>query len=248
VRIVPVIDLKANQVVRGVAGRRHEYRPVQSVLTASAAPGEVAAALLDVVGGSELYLADLESIAGEAVNLPAMREVAAAGARLWLDAGLQTADQAERLFDLGLKQGFLGQLVVALESIESIAELERISRNLPQDRLRLSVDLMNGRPLTKIAAWESAAPLEIAAAAVELGIDRFIVLDLADVGVGRGIQTLELCRQLQQTYPSAEIAAGGGVRSLADLRTLADAGCEAALVASALHSGAIGREELAALA
>jgi phosphoribosylformimino-5-aminoimidazole carboxamide ribotide isomerase len=64
-----------------------------------------------------------------------------------------------------------------------------------------------------------------------------IVLDLAQVGMGQGVGTEPLCRALRSLAPELEIIAGGGVRSLADLRSLAAAGCNAALVASALHDG-----------
>src|SRR5438270_567379 len=43
-RVIPVLDLKGGQVVRGIGGRRAEYRPIISVLTDSAKPLDVARA------------------------------------------------------------------------------------------------------------------------------------------------------------------------------------------------------------
>ena len=40
---------------------------------------------------------------------------------------------------------------------------------------------------------------------------------------------------------------GGGVRDVGDLRALAAAGAAGALVATALHSGALGRDDLRGL-
>jgi phosphoribosylformimino-5-aminoimidazole carboxamide ribotide isomerase len=71
-----------------------------------------------------------------------------------------------------------------------------------------------------------------------------IVLDLADVGVSRGTGTLDLVRRLRSAHPQLELTAGGGVRGIDDLRQLADAGCDAALVASALHDGRITPDEV----
>jgi hypothetical protein len=62
-RIIPVMDLMAGQVVRGIAGRRAEYRPLVSPLCGSSAPLEVARAFRGL-GFSEMYLADLDAIAG----------------------------------------------------------------------------------------------------------------------------------------------------------------------------------------
>jgi phosphoribosylformimino-5-aminoimidazole carboxamide ribotide isomerase len=72
-----------------------------------------------------------------------------------------------------------------------------------------------------------------------------IVLDLAQVGVDAGISTLELCRHLHDTHPSVEIISGGGVRHVDDLTQLASAGCDAALVASALHDGRLTTDDIA---
>jgi phosphoribosylformimino-5-aminoimidazole carboxamide ribotide isomerase len=74
---------------------------------------------------------------------------------------------------------------------------------------------------------------------MELGVRRMIVLDLARVGVGEGVGTEDLCRQMRAADQNLEIIAGGGVRGRDDLKRLADAGCDAALVASALHDGRI---------
>ena len=47
-----------------------------------------------------------------------------------------------------------------------------------------------------------------------------------------------------RALPDVELVAGGGVRDAADLRALAGAGTCGALVATALHRGAIGADEL----
>jgi uncharacterized protein related to proFAR isomerase len=54
-----------------------------------------------------------------------------------------------------------------------------------------------------------------------LGLRRFIVLDLAQVGTGRGVNTLALCRRIADEVPGGEIITGGGVTTRSDLTTLA---------------------------
>src|SRR5262249_52086733 len=68
-RVVPVLDLKGGVVVRGVGGRRREYRPVVSRLVGSCAPADVAAAFAHHFGLRELYVADLDAIAGAPTSL-----------------------------------------------------------------------------------------------------------------------------------------------------------------------------------
>jgi phosphoribosylformimino-5-aminoimidazole carboxamide ribotide isomerase len=80
-----------------------------------------------------------------------------------------------------------------------------------------------------------------------LGVRRLLVLDLARVGVARGPGTEGLCARLAG-QPGVEVSAGGGVRGRADLERLAGCGVRAALVASALHDGALSRADLEGLA
>lgn len=71
-----------------------------------------------------------------------------------------------------------------------------------------------------------------------------IVLDLAEVGMNRGVHTLELCRHIQQRWPEVSLITGGGIRTAADLSALIQSNIYGALVASALHDGAITREDI----
>ncbi len=84
---------------------------------------------------------------------------------------------------------------------------------------------------------------QIALTAFRGGVRRMIVLDLARVGMGEGVGTEQLCRSLACRLPELEIIAGGGVRGPGDLDSLARAGCDAALVASALHDGRLAAKE-----
>src|SRR5262245_61106905 len=117
-RIVPVLDLKAGRVVRGVGGRRDEYRPVVSRLTASPAPRDVAAAFLDRLGLRELYVADLDAIASAPPALGVFAELLRLGCSLWVDAGLRAAADADVLVAAGV-----GGLVAGLETLAGPGEL-----------------------------------------------------------------------------------------------------------------------------
>jgi phosphoribosylformimino-5-aminoimidazole carboxamide ribotide isomerase len=73
------------------------------------------------------------------------------------------------------------------------------------------------------------------------------VIDLARVGTGRGID-VDLLTRIRSATPGPRLVAGGGVRGWEDLVQVAKAGCNAALVATALHTGAISAEQIAAAA
>jgi phosphoribosylformimino-5-aminoimidazole carboxamide ribotide isomerase len=231
-RILGVIDLMGGVVVRGVAGRRECYRPLVSRLCPTAEPGDVARALMKQLGLEELYLADLDAIAGAEPAWTAYDEVREAGARLWIDAGVRRAEDVRRLASAGT-------VVVGLETLagpEVLAEL--------RDDVVFSLDLRAGRPLGDVSRWRGPDAWSIASQAIELGVRRLLVLDLERVGVGTGAGTEEFCTRLNRVYPEVEVAAGGGVRGLADLMQLRGCGVKAVLVASALHDGRLTRADL----
>jgi phosphoribosylformimino-5-aminoimidazole carboxamide ribotide isomerase len=237
-RVVAVLDLKGGVVVRGQGGRREHYRPVASLLSASPEPLGVALALRERFGLNELYLADLDAIAGAAPAWAVYEQLRAAGFRLWVDAGLRNEHQGTTLAGAGIDT-----VVAGLETVPGPEVLATLTERLGQ-RVVFSLDLRGGLPL---AAWGAADAWAIASEAVRCGVRRLLVLDLARVGTGQGTGTEELCARLAAAWPGVELAAGGGVRGADDLRRLREAGVTVALVASALHDGRLTRADLEAL-
>jgi phosphoribosylformimino-5-aminoimidazole carboxamide ribotide isomerase len=235
--ILPVLDLMAGQVVRGIAGHRSDYRPIVSPLTSSNEPAAVAAAFATHFGLTELYLADLDAIAGAAPAGDVYAKLHAGGFRLWVDAGIRTAEQARELGRLGIER-----IVVGLETVAGPDVLARAVEELGE-RVVFSLDLRDGQPIGDTGAWRAGDAERIVERAVAVGIGRLIVLDIARVGVGAGMGTEELCARIVKAHPRVEVYAGGGVRGAADLRRLRDAGVRGALVASALHDGSLNRAD-----
>lgn len=243
-RVIPVIDLLGGQVVRGVAGRREEYRPIQSQIAADARPTTVARALVEQFGFDTVYVADLDAIMHRQPDVRAWSEIAGAGLKLWLDAGVGNSDFAWRIVDQIALAEIEVQLVVGLESLESAEDFFSIGEMYGYGSPIFSLDLLDEKPLVRNPAWAGLSPLEIALLAGSMGARETIVLDLADVGVGGGTRTLDLCRMITAATEAQTLIAGGGVRGIDDLKALADAGCQAALVASALHNGRLSRADI----
>lgn len=235
-RVVPVIDLKQGQVVHAVAGRRDEYRPMKSLLCDGSSPAAVGAAFRRL-GFTEVYVADLDAIAGGLPDDASYEQLLACDLRLCLDAGVATPQRASDLKRFFPGDAGLTGIVVGLESIDSLPGLIATKAEIAPARLVFSLDLRNGRPLCRVREWQTLSAEAIANEVVGLGARRMIVLDLAAVGTGEGVSTLALCGRLKRTHAHVEIMTGGGVRDTADLDRLAAAGCDAALVASAIHDG-----------
>jgi phosphoribosylformimino-5-aminoimidazole carboxamide ribotide isomerase len=276
-RVIPVLDLMHGVVVRGVAGRRSEYRPIESRLCSSAGPVVVARAIVEKLGLSEFYIADLDAIAGAEPAWGLYEQLIGLGATLIVDAGAGDEGRAKALADFCTREASLSGVIVGLESLKPvdgeqrgrdndesdravpphhalspcggeglIAALRPLVDVIGANRIVLSLDLKAGQPLTDVAMWRAMAPLAIAESAIASGVSRLIVLDLANVGVDEGVGTLALCQELRARHPQIEIIAGGGVRGPDDLAQMASAGCNAALVASALHDGRLTRKGLVA--
>ncbi len=235
-KIIPVMDLMNGLVVRGVAGHRDEYRPIESCLVPSAKPMEVAAAFRARLGLSELYVADLDAILKDQPNRELYERLADAGFQIMVDAGLKMADQAHQIINAGIETT---SVVMGLETIPGPELVEELCHQIPRHRLILSLDMQGGKLLGNLERWSCRDPFELACQAVKLGVQRMIVLDLAQVGVSGGLATIELCQRLQQEFPQLEIITGGGVRNVDDLERLEAAGVAAALVATSLHNGTI---------
>jgi phosphoribosylformimino-5-aminoimidazole carboxamide ribotide isomerase len=242
-RILPVLDLMHGQIVRGIAGRRDEYRPIVSTLTKSARPVDVARALHARFGFTEFYLADLDAIGGAPPAQAIFALLHKEGFCLWVDAGLRTASDARAVATTDV-----AKVIAGLETISEPDTLRGMVRAIGSDRMVFSLDMKDGQPLCDPARWRTTDALEIADRAVGEGISQLVLLDLARVGVGSGVGTEEICHQLRCRYPALQITAGGGVRGADDVRNLCKHGVDTVLVASALHDGRLTPEQVERLA
>jgi phosphoribosylformimino-5-aminoimidazole carboxamide ribotide isomerase len=252
-RLIPVIDVRNGLVVHGKGGRRDEYRPIVSRLTASAQPVDVARALIDTVHPAELYLADLDAIMGGPRAWALYDDLQKLGVALWVDAGVRESADVVALADAGI-----AGVICGLETLSGPAALEETIARLGPERVIFSLDLKDGRLLGNLAAWSqpevslampghewTAQPL--LRRVFDSDVRRVIVLDLANVGRERGVGAIDLCRAIASSYPGLEVFTGGGIRGQDDLNRLETAGVAGALVASALHTGQL-RAPLAAIA
>jgi phosphoribosylformimino-5-aminoimidazole carboxamide ribotide isomerase len=232
VRIIGVIDLLGGRAVHARGGRRHEYRPVDVAghLPIAGDAARLARMYRDTLGLDELYVADLDAIANQHVQVNAIGEIAAAASRgVWLDTGVTTTSHARRALSCGATQ-----VIVGLETLTSFEALREIAAAVGPASVAFSLDLREDHPVAANPAHRHWLPEEIAARAAAAGAGSIIILDLARVGSGRGVN-LALIERVRRAAPDVTLVAGGGVRGPADLSGLASAGCAAVLRATALH-------------
>ncbi len=231
-QILPVLDLLHGQVVRGVAGRRSEYRPIVSRLTDSTSPLEIANAFRQTFRLNRLYVADLDAIEGRTPQISIWQHLAGAGFELEIDAGVRSVESVRTVLDSGADS-----VIVGSESLPSEKLLLEMLDTTETERVVVSLDLVAGEPRTQAEEWARLSPIEIVDRVVSLGVRRLIVLDVRSVGMHGGTGTDSLCDDIRNCFPKLELTTGGGIRSAADLCRQTEIGSDRVLVASALHDG-----------
>jgi phosphoribosylformimino-5-aminoimidazole carboxamide ribotide isomerase len=231
--VIPVIDLKAGEVVHAQRGERESYRPVRSQICHGSAPLDVVAGMLAVHPFRTMYIADLDAIQGRGDNVAAIRSIRKTfpTLALWVDGGLNDT----RSCTTWLSQD-LGELVLGSEAQHDAAILGAFAID-ERRRVVLSLDYKDGRFLGPTQLFDARSNWP----------DRVIVMTLSRVGSRQG-PDLELLRQWRDDAPTRQIFAAGGVRGGEDLSELASLGVSGVLVATALHERRIGPAEIAAVA
>ncbi|KQP92203.1 HisA/HisF-related TIM barrel protein [Methylobacterium sp. Leaf117] len=219
--IIPVIDLRHGAVVRARAGDRDSYAPIRTPLAKGSAPADVARGLLGAVPARILYVADLDAIVdGAPPDIASLSAIVAAcpGTTLWVDAGFSRPAGVEAFL-----AAHLGRPVIGSES-QADADLVRTLG----DRAVFSLDTRGGERLGPAALHDAPAhwPRDV------------IVMTLGRIGIGAG-PDLDRLAALAASNPSTRLYAAGGVRGWADVAALKAHGIAGALIASAIHDGAL---------
>lgn len=217
--------------MRARGGMRESYAPLEATanIAIEGDPLALARVYVNTFGLDTVYAADLDAIGGGQIDDEAIAGLAAI-APLWVDAGIAAPERARRVIALGAAKAIVG-----LETLSSFEVLSAICTAIGADRTAFSLDLRAGVPITNL---RDAPADEFAARAVDAGTGVVIVIDLARVGGATG-PDFKLLSRVRAAVPHTPLFAGGGVRGRADLVRLAEAGITGALVASALHDGAL---------
>ena len=225
--VIPVIDIKGGIVVHARMGRRDEYRPIATPLSATADPLDVVRGLLSVHPFGTLYIADLDAIERAGDNSAVLRHLRAElpGTTFWVDRGIADHTAAEAWL-----QADLGHLVLGSEVQTDIGLVRRFADH---PDVVLSLDFrgasLQGPPglMAEPTHWPQ----------------RVIVMALSRVGSGAG-PDVERLYGIRDVAPTKAVYAAGGIRDGADLAVLANAGIAGALVASCLHDGRLRGPEI----
>ena len=231
-RLIPVIDLQAGLVVRAIKGEREKYRPLQSILCDSPEPIAVARSFHNKLGLKEIYVADLDAIRGRGNNNTIISSmVEKEGMEILLDAGAGETQAVQSLIELGIKK-----VIIGAETLSSLKNLHILPSSIPADRLIFSLDMQAGQMLSRCSDLAEMRPIKALEMLKLAGWQAVILLDLARVGTGSGID-FTLASEARRLFPELELIVGGGISQASELDELQNMGVSGALVVSALHTG-----------
>ncbi|HDP25373.1 MAG TPA: 1-(5-phosphoribosyl)-5-[(5-phosphoribosylamino)methylideneamino]imidazole-4-carboxamide isomerase [Deltaproteobacteria bacterium] len=235
--VIPAIDLHEGHVVRLKKG------VFENITIYSTDPGEVARTFMEA-GARRIHVVDLDgSLAGRSVNAKAIRQICdAVTIEIELGGGIRSADDAHRMFSLGVSFVILGTMVIKDPS----AAREMLS--LFPGRIALGIDARHG--MVAVHGWKEStrtSAVELAREYEQYNPAFIVYTDIERDGMmsGPNIEATSLMTQAIQT----PVVASGGISSLDDIKALKNIpGLLGAITGKALYEGSFDLKEAIELA
>ncbi|MBD3342721.1 MAG: hypothetical protein GF353_26715 [Candidatus Lokiarchaeota archaeon] len=240
-RIIPVLDIMNSIAVHAKKGNRDLYLPLKSNLFNTVKPFEIIECLSKVYNFDEIYIADLDKIINNQPNLDLLKKIEKLeNIRILIDPGISNIN------DLELYSNFkIHKLILGLETLNKISLIEKANSFFGADKIILSIDMFQGRLISKINNLSNKDPLIFLSYLQELNVKEIILLDLYRVGQKMG-GIPKLYKKIQNSFPG-KVIIGGGIRNYHDLMKIKDNKFSGVLIATALHDGTINIENLKTL-
>lgn len=229
---IPAIDVRDARVVRlsqGDYARQTDY--ANSPLDTARSYAEA--------GAQWLHLVDLDAAKNGGYSLQSLlvelRQCTAL--QIQTGGGIRSQSDLESLLALGVSRVVVG--TIAVRSPELVCEWIRA---YGPERITLALDARKdgaGNWRLSVAGWTETSAQTIDGLLdrySEAGVRHVLCTDISGDGMLGGYN-LGLYRELAERWPTLQIQASGGVRSVADIVAARDAGASAAILGRALLEG-----------
>lgn len=235
-KLYPAIDIIDGKCVRLTQG---DY---SQKTTFAENPVEVAKQW-EQQGGDFIHIVDLDGArSGNQDNLDVIREIAASvSVPIEVGGGVRSLEAAENLLSAGVSRVILG--TAALRS----PELVREAVGKYGDKIAVGIDAKDG--FAAVCGWgevSNVSALDLACEMQKIGVKYIIYTDIATDGMLAGANAKAMA-EMVRAVPKVNIIASGGVSSAEDIKALAAAGVEGAIIGKALYTGKLSLGEARAV-
>jgi len=234
--IIPAIDLIDGKCVRLTEG---DFKQ-KTIYNES--PLEVAKQF-ENAGIKRLHLVDLDGArAGKVQNWKVLESISReTGLVIDFGGGIKTAEEVEKVFDLGARYVTIGSIAVKNE-LMLVAWFEKYGA----DRFLLGADVKNEK--LAIGGWLETTGIDIIDFIRKYlghGIRQLFCTDVSKDGKLEG-PSIDLYRKILHHFPNIHFIASGGVSSKDDLILLREIGCNGVIVGKAIYENRISINDLTA--
>lgn len=235
-KIIPAIDLLDGQAVRLQKGDYskktiYNHNPLDEARNFKDA------------GFSHIHVVDLNGAkSGKFENLPIIRAmIDELGLSVQTGGGVRKTEDIELLIENGISG-----VICSSMAVKNSAEWLKTIHSYP-DKMILGLDLKDGK--MAYGGWleTSDAPIELfLQPMIDAGLRTVLSTDIARDGMLNG-PNVEMYQLLQQSFPTLNWIASGGVSSLKDLIDLKNQNLHGVVVGKAYYEGNIQLKEMAQL-
>ena len=236
-KVIPVIDVLNNVAVHGKRGERNKYKPLKSGLFVSKNPVTIAS-FFESMGFTGLYLADLDSILGNSINLNLFKQIAqTTNLDFMVDSATSNLSRAKELIDANVPK-----VVIGSETLDSLDFVKQVVDVFGENKVIVSIDQKDGKLLSKSSVISFMDVFSFLNKLEKLGVTQIIFLDLGRVGTEYGVD-MQFIQKIVGNN-DFDVIVGGGIRNFTELEELNRIGITGALVATALHDGTLNVDKL----
>jgi phosphoribosylformimino-5-aminoimidazole carboxamide ribotide isomerase len=233
-KLYPAIDIKDGQCVRlrqGVYDDKTVYADK---------PCEVAKEF-EEAGARFIHLVDLDGAReGRSVNDEAVKAIIdCVSIPVEIGGGIRTTEDISRKLDLGVSR-----VIIGTEAVRRPEFVKESIRQFGADKIIVGIDAKDGK--VAVSGWEEISKItavELALLMKDMGVKTIIYTDISKDGMLSGPNIMQTKKLAEAT--GLEIVASGGVSSVQDLRELAKAGVDGAILGKAIYEHKIDLKEVA---
>ena len=227
ITVIPAIDLIKGKCVRLTQGA------YDSVKTYHEDPLEVAKEF-ESYGIKRLHLVDLDGAKQkQVVNLKVLERIAS-GTNLIVDfgGGIKKEGDLKSIFNAGAAYAVIGSMAVTNNEI-----FRTWINDFGCEKFILAADVLNMK--IAISGWMESTAIDLIGflgRQIAIGVKNVLCTDISKDGMLQGT-SVELYKQIKETYPELYLIASGGVTNENDITSLIDNNIDGVIIGKAIYEG-----------